>query len=212
VLTLLTGVGPGRMEKALTWLLSEPRLENVPYVPRAVICAGYSGALTANLQVGDLILATEVIGIDGNRWQSTWPGELPPGQWHPPLHRGAMLTVPHLVGEPSEKRALGEKYDALAVDMETAVVAQACHRAGIPFGCVRAISDEMGASLSPELVSLLSSSRVSPVKVLNAVLRSPGIAGPLWRLASATRFASARLAAALGELLTLTLPWGGELG
>jgi hypothetical protein len=200
------------MEKALTWLLSEPRLENVPYVPRAVICAGYSGALNANLTVGDLILATEVTDVDGNRWQTTWPGELPPGEWRPPLHRGKLLSVPGLIGEPSEKHALGDRYGASAVDMETAIAARACHRAGVPFGCVRAISDEVGAYLSPELLSLLSSHWVSPVKALNAVVRSPGIVQPLWRLAKATRFASRQLAAALGELMTITLPWGGELG
>jgi adenosylhomocysteine nucleosidase len=117
-----------------------------------------------------------------------------------------------LVSDPSKKRALGEKHDALAVDMESAVAAQACHRAGISFGCVRVISDELDTPLPGELVSLLSSSRVSPVKALNVFLRSPRSIGPLWRLARATKLASRQLAKALGELLTLTLPWGGELG
>jgi hypothetical protein len=41
--------------------------------------------------------------------------------------------------------------------------------------------------------------------------RSPGLAGDLWRLARQTKFAAGQLAAALGELLTLTLPFGAEL-
>jgi adenosylhomocysteine nucleosidase len=192
--------------------LSEPSLENVPYIPRAVICAGYSGALKPEFKVGDVILATSVVDMEGTSWEATWPGELPGGEWRPPLHRGAVLTAPRLIDNPVEKQSLGQKHGALAVDMETALVARACRQKGIPFGCVRAISDEMATALSPELVSLVSSSRVSPVSVLSALLRSPGIVGPLWGLARATRLASRQLAKALGELLTLTLPWSGDLG
>jgi purine-nucleoside phosphorylase len=200
------------MEKALTWLVRKPSLKGVPYLPRVVICAGYSGALTANLRVGDVILATQVISVDGKSWKTTWPTELPAGEWHPPLHRGTIVTCSHLVGKPAEKRALGEKYDALAVDMESAVVAHACRRQGVPFACVRVISDEVGTSLSPALLGLLSDSRVSPVRVVTSIARSPGIIGPLWQLAKASRLASRQLAKALGELLTLTLPFGAELG
>jgi hypothetical protein len=65
--------------------------------------------------------------------------------------------------------------------------------------------------LSPRLGALLSRGRVSPVRLLAAIAASPGITGELWRLAGATRFAAEQLAKALGELLTLTLPWGKDL-
>jgi hypothetical protein len=43
------------------------------------------------------------------------------------------------------------------------------------------------------------------------LFRSPRLAGELWRLARQTSLAGERLAAALGELLTLTLPDGDAL-
>jgi hypothetical protein len=122
-----------------------------------------------------------------------------------------VLTVPRLVGDPTEKRRLGEEHGAAVADMESAAVARACQAKGVPFGCVRAVSDEVDTPLSPRLVSLLAGGRVSALRLLGAVLRSPSLLGSLWRLGRDTRHAGERLALALGELLTLTLPWGGEL-
>jgi hypothetical protein len=116
-----------------------------------------------------------------------------------------------MVTDPGEKRALGERYGAAAVDMETAAVARACGRAGVPFGCVRAISDDVDTPLSPRLAALLAGGRVSPLRLLGQVARAPGLVGELWRLARQTRLAARQLGRALGELLTLTLPWGRQL-
>jgi nucleoside phosphorylase len=212
VFVLRTGIGAARVRKAIDWLASEPKLDNVPYSPRMILSAGYSGALRDDLKVGDMILATEVVDASGGCWATTWPEELPSGEWRPPLIRGRVVTTPQLLGDPARKAELGAKHEALAADMEAAVAARYCHRAGIPFGCLRVISDEMRTPLSPDLVSLVSSGWISPVRVLGALARSPRLLGQFWRLARATRYASVQLSRALGELLTLTLPWGAHLG
>jgi adenosylhomocysteine nucleosidase len=211
VLVLESGIGQAATERALDWLLRQPVLGNVPYRPRVVLSAGFSGALQGNYQVGDVLLATECADSAGIRWPATWPGELPPGEWRPPLHRGRLLTVPQLVGDLEQKRLLGQQHDAIAADMETAVVAQRCTQHGVPFGCVRAISDDFREPLSPRLIACLSGSRVSPLRLLATLARSPGLASDSWRLAKQTKFAAKQLATALGELLTLTLPFGAEL-
>jgi adenosylhomocysteine nucleosidase len=202
-----TGIGSERTRNALQWILGKPFLGNVPYLPKIVIAAGFSGALQEGYRIGDIILATEVTDLDGNCRPATWPLELPPGEWRPPLHQGRLLSVSTLITNPEEKRALGEKHQALAVDMETAMVAQMCSSKGVPFGCVRAISDTVDSALSPQLVHLFSDGRISLVKVLRTIFRQPHLTGELLQLARNTRHAARQLAAALGELLTLTLPW-----
>jgi adenosylhomocysteine nucleosidase len=210
VLVLETGVGPTRMKQAIDWVLSRPRLGNVVYRPKLVLSAGFSGALEDALRVGDIILATEVCDAAGNVWPAPWPGELPSGTWKPILRRARVVTAQTLAGTPKEKEALGQSTGAAAVDMEAAVIAQSCSRHGIPFGCVRAISDAVQTPLSPRLVALLRKGRVSIGRVGLASLRSPSIIPELWHLARATRFAAEQLGKALGELLTLTLPWATE--
>ena len=198
VLILETGVGPARTHQVLDWLLSRPSLGELVLTPQVIISAGYSGALGAALEVGDIIVGNEVVDADGGCWPAPWPRELPDTQV--PLRRGRLLTMKHLVADPSEKLALAEKHSALAVDMETAAVAARCHAAGIPCGCVRAISDDARRPLS-HLDSLLVDGRVSPWRLLACLARQPRLLAELCRLAGQTRLASDRLALALGELV-----------
>lgn len=210
VLVLETGIGPTRTTRALEWLLNRPVLENVPYKPGVILSAGFAGSLQEWLHVGDVVLAAEVVDLGGNCWPTTWPGELPAGEWRPPLHRGRLVTSPCLVTTPQEKQLLGQQAQALAVDMESAAMARLCTQHGIPFGCVRAVSDRVDTALSPKLLSLLSGAKISPVRTLATLVRSPRLLPELRRLARDTRQASAQLGLALGELLTLTLPWMDE--
>src|SRR5262249_51238756 len=154
VLVLETGVGTGRVRDALGWLLGGPA--GRPVRPAFVLCAGFSGALQPAWRVGDGLLASEVADLDGGLWPAARPGR--PAA----LPRGRLLTAPRLVGTPAEKKELGKRHGAAAVDMETAAVARACAERGVPFGCVRAISDDADAALSPRLVSLLAGGRVAP--------------------------------------------------
>jgi hypothetical protein len=103
--------------------------------------------------------------------------------------------VTELVSDPREKQRLGEKYEARAVDMETAVVAQLCQERDIPFACLRVISDDLNTPLSPHLVELLRQGRVSPSRLAWTVLRHPSLIRELWRLAEQTRYAARQLLA-----------------
>jgi nucleoside phosphorylase len=214
VLVLEAGVGAPAMERTLAWLLRAPTFNGVAYRPKVVLSTGFCGALCEGLRVGDVVLATEVVDTEGQAWPVTWPDPGAPGlsgAWDPPLRRGRLLTVPRVVGSSATKRLLGEQHQALAVDMESACVARACGQSGIPFGCVRAVSDDMGTGLSPAVAALLTGGRVSLTRALAVLLRSPRSLGEFRRLARNTRWAAEQLGKALGELLTLTLPWVSDL-
>ncbi len=211
VLVMHVGIGKDRTKTALDWLLSAPDLEDVPYHPKTIVFAGYAGGLSNGLKVGDVVLANEIIDEQGTVWKTTWPERLPNEDWHPPLHRGRVLTPRRMVSEPDDKRRLGDQFKAVAVDMETALVAQRCTAKGISFGCVRVISDAVDTRLSPELVNVIGKGRLSVGQLLWLVIRRPSIVGHLVRLAKNTNLASQQLGMALGELMTLTLSWSDEL-
>jgi adenosylhomocysteine nucleosidase len=195
----------------LKWLSETPKLGVVPYRPKLVIAAGFAGALHSEYHVGDIILASEVVDEEGHGYTSTWPERLPEGEWRPPLHRGRLVTAGCIVASPEEKRALAAKHEAVAVDMESASVARWCAERGTPFACVRAISDDLETPLSPRLASLLHDGRVDALRLVGSLLIRPRMIGELWRLARQTSYAGEQLGKALGEMLTLTLPYGAEL-
>src|SRR2546421_12886448 len=61
VLVLETGVGPAASEKALDWALSKPLFGNLPYRPKLVLSAGFSGGLSPAPRVGDMVLGPRVM-------------------------------------------------------------------------------------------------------------------------------------------------------
>ncbi len=196
-----TGVGRASIETVLDWLCSVARLPGGIYRPSFVLSAGFSGSLGPGLAVGDLVLATEVLSATGERWTTSWPGGELTNTLPPRIRRGPILALDELIGDPAHKRSLGTAHSALAVDMETAAVAQYCSRRDVPFGSLRVISDPVEQALSPRLVKLLSQGRVSPIAVAKALAREPALLAEFWRLARDTRRAARILAGALHQLL-----------
>jgi adenosylhomocysteine nucleosidase len=196
-LLLECGIGTAAMEAALHWCLGRPR-----YRPRFVVSAGFSGALQPGLRVGDLILATELTDLQDRILPAHCPEAF---LAHRECRPGRLLTVPEMVGDPAEKQRLGQCYQALAVDMESAVAARLCREQGIPFACLRVISDDVNTALSPHLVGLLRGGRVSAARLLRTVMCHPAVIGELLRLGRQTRRAAQRLRA-VGSLLST---WNG---
>jgi adenosylhomocysteine nucleosidase len=180
----VTGIGADRARACLERLLT-------PTVPQLVITAGYAGALRPGLHVGDVILASEVIDESGRMWPTAWPAK----------RRGRVLTCARMIGDPEQKRDLGTKHAADAVDMESAALAEVCREKGVQFACVRAVSDDVATPLSPRLLRMLEGGRVSAARVCGQLLRAPGLLPELVRLGRNTRVAGERLSEVLALLL-----------
>jgi adenosylhomocysteine nucleosidase len=191
VLMLETGVGDAAMTTGLSWCLSPTRFGAWSYRPPFVLSAGFSGALSPEQRVGDLVLATEVLDEQDHRWPAihTFPSK------DPKITLGRILSVRELVSNPQEKQRLGEKYDAVAVDMESAAVARLCQEHNVPFACLRVISDDRNTALSPQLVKLLLRGRVSVPRLTVMLMRHPSLIGELMGLAGKTRKAARQLLA-----------------
>lgn len=159
--------------------------------PRVVVMAGYAGALRTGLTVGDVIIAAEVVDEYGASWPTSWPGK----------RAGRVVSAQQLVGDSRQKRELGKRLQADAVDMESAAVAEACSNSGVPFGSVRVISDDADTSLSPRLARMLAGGNISPWRVCRELVQSPRIIGEMMRLGRNTTFAGNQLAEALRLLL-----------
>ena len=122
------GIGPAAAGEAMRRLLAEVK-------PRMLVCAGFAGGLEPRLRVGDLVL--------GENFTSPEMLACVPGG----AAVGALVTRSAPIETIEAKAALARESGALAVDMETAVVAEACRVAGVPLLAVRAISDAADTAL-----------------------------------------------------------------
>lgn len=189
------GVGE-RVETALAELFCVPELE----CPPLVLLAGFSGALDGSLEVGEVVLGTEVVDDQGRLrpLRANFTDDDARTRWR----RGRLLTTAGLVCSPQQKQELCKRFQALAVDMETAGAANICWAHEVPFASVRVISDSCRTPLSPELISCLVGGRVSWRRLTGALLQRPRFAAEMWALARATRLAACRLAETLKLLVS----------
>jgi adenosylhomocysteine nucleosidase len=194
VLVIETGVGVERALRALDWLLNEPIHDGRAHQPSLLLFAGFAGALDASLHVGDPVLADEVVDMHGNRWRS--PLAAVPG-----VRSGRLLTTDRFIGEPADKLALGEQHAALAVDMESAAFARRCHERGVPWACLRVVSDDVSVPFTTEVAGLVEDGQVRLGRVLRLLLRKPWLLPKLLRLARQTRLAARRLADGVVQFL-----------
>lgn len=171
---------------------------------------GVAGALTEGLVPGDLVLADRVMvqrdGVTEPEHLISIDGELL-GEVGRTLQEaglrfvsGGMLSSHRVLAGGAEKRLARKKTGAIAVDMETASIAEQAHARGISFTCLRAIIDRVdeevvGATLTDK------SGEVSALAAAIHLLRHPGdvlkLPGMVANLTRATRSLATGLEAIL---------------
>lgn len=153
------------------------------YQPASIISAGFAGALTASLKVGDVVIPRHVIDVaDGSKFD-TGAGE------------GKLVSFIEVASR-EQKARLAKAYDADAVDMEAAAVARCAEIHGVKFIAVKAISDEADVSL-PEMGRFIADARFRMGSFLMFMALRPWLWPGLYRLARNTRKASRALCQAL---------------
>lgn len=184
--------------------------------PKWVISAGFCGGLTPQLRRHDLFVADQVVDSAGQTIAlpptvtiaSSGTTTLSLTVLCPGAHVGRLLTVDQVVREPEEKQALGEKFQALAVDMESLAVAEVCRRWHVPCLVVRVVSDAYDERLPKEVAKVLAQkSRAAQWgAALGAILDRPGSLNKMYRLHENAIVASDRLAKCLVSVLERLSP------
>jgi len=155
---------------------------------------GMAGGLDPSLQPGAILLPTEVLGPDG-RLHNCEPG------WRERLsaritaRTGRLLTAARSVGSVEDKAELFRTTGAVAVDMESAAVAEIAEQHGLPFLAVRVIVDSAGDVL-PRAVTAAADNEghLQIWRLMGALALAPSELAPLLRLAQRYRAANRSLA------------------
>jgi adenosylhomocysteine nucleosidase len=156
--------GVGKVNAAITATLLVERLDC-----RALVLSGVAGGLTADLAIGDLVVADRLVDVDYGRMTDVGrvvyqPGTLPlPGVEPDPGYMlqtamveavrtrlvvagrqavtGTILSGDAFLASIRVRDELAARWSALAIEMEGAAVCGVAQRFGLPWLIVRALSD-----------------------------------------------------------------------
>lgn len=191
IILVRSGMGGQRAQRALTEVGERFSLERV-------FSIGYAGALDPSLQVGDVVVADQVVYCETMQSYAL-DGEL--SGTMPEARRGALLTVDRVAATPREKKALREKFKAVAVDMETFALVEAAQSRNLPLISVRAITDTADQELIDCAHLVAEDGQVSKLKAGWHVLTHPGDLKGMIELEQHARIATANLTAFLRKYL-----------
>jgi adenosylhomocysteine nucleosidase len=150
-------------------------VEEAATAAECLVSFGIAGALKPGLRAGDIILSTEVVD-DDRRWLSS--DSLRPRISELAQQIGAIegpvLGAQAAIATKADKRRAWRETGALAVDLESVVVARAAAALGIQFVVLRAIADPAVRELPPAaLVPLKDDGTPAIGHVLASVLTRP---------------------------------------
>lgn len=186
VLMTANGAGPGLAAEAVTVAAGREHLD-------AVASVGYCGGLDVALRAGEIVVADRVVA----------PGSEEEFEAVAPVAKqgyvqGSIISIDRFVQTAGEKRQLRES-GAVAVEMEAAGVARETRGLGLPFVCVRVVTDEAEEGFIIDYNAARDAGgRFRNARVVSLAMRSPWQTAPeLLRLYRRGRLASE----ALGEFL-----------
>jgi len=179
------GAGQARARQATHALIDA-------FQPPWVISNGFSGALVDGLKIGDIVVANGVTDVSGEQKLSIdLKMRAAPEQG---LHVGTLLGVDQIVHLVEEKRTLGRRTGAVAVDMESLGVAQVCLERRTKFMAVRVISDDLSRDLPSEVLAILGpKGTVRAGALAGALLKRPGCVKDLWAMREKAELAARHL-------------------
>lgn len=162
------------------------RIETAAAGSSGILSFGMTGALVDGLVIGDWVIADRLRGAIDLDCDTGWTNAL--AARLPEARIGGFFADGRMIDTVAEKLALGQRHDALAVDMESHVAGAVAAERGLPFAIVRCVSDgarhllphAITVSMRPDggvnLRAMLRSLAVSPRQVADVTRTARGFA------------------------------------
>lgn len=165
------------------------------YSPDMIINSGVAGALSTDVTVGDVVIATAAVQHDfdctafgdpkgtlellGKRMVEIPADEEISSKLYEAakeldgtrVFRGIVATGDKFVSDSEERLSIGKEFSALACEMEGGAMAQVCYRARVPFAILRSISDDIGHNTTVDFNEFKVMAAKKTVDVLSDILK-----------------------------------------
>jgi len=184
--------GDGRdLASKLTAAIKDARAHGRAY--QGLVSFGVAGGLAPQLPTGACVVGSHVLsGSKSMPTDRAWSEKLL--RTIPGAVSGALLGVSAPVAHPRDKRELYAKTGAIAVDMESHIVAAVGHAHDIPFAAIRVITDPAKRALPASAIAAMRANGTTDIAAMvRAVLKRPRDVPALLRTALDARAARASL-------------------
>ncbi len=155
------GTGPVNAIKAAEMLLAKGCCKLISW--------GCAAALNSTLKAGDLCLPKIIIAESQNRypthsdWQQHTENLLSQLQ---PIYSDPLCETSSIVSTSTDKKALRDAFDSVALDMESAAIAKIAQKADIPYLVIRAIADTANMNMPNAINYALNNDGIVDIKKL----------------------------------------------
>ena len=158
-----------------------------------LISFGVAGGLAPDLKPGTCVIGSAILDDEGQqetdaRWASRLMKIIPDA-----VH-GPIVGVREPIAHASAKRDLHKQTGAIAVDMESQVVARAAARHGVPLAAIRVVVDPVERTIPRSaLAGTRPDGTIDPLAVVRSLMRYPRDLAGLIRMSLDARAARATL-------------------
>ncbi|GAQ19915.1 5'-methylthioadenosine/S-adenosylhomocysteine nucleosidase [Oceanobacillus picturae] len=180
--------GIGKVNAAMATTIMHER-----YEPSHIINTGSAGGFAEKLEVGDVVISTQVVhhDVDVTAFQYAY-GQVPgmPAMYDADTdlvlktissvkemglsyQEGIIATGDSFMQDPERVAFVREKFpEMIAAEMEAAAIAQVCHQYGKPFVVIRALSDIAGKESSVSFDQFLEKAAKNAATLIMTMLKS----------------------------------------
>ena len=136
LLIVKSGIGKEAARQCTEYIINELN-------PSSIISAGIAGAISLELNIGDIVISNEIIDYRENQTPIEISAQsiFIPSRLQESLYTRKMICVDDIVNDSSKKKKLFDEYGALCVEMESAGIIKECNKHNIPFAAVKIIND-----------------------------------------------------------------------
>ncbi len=199
-----SGIGAKAMQSLCDYMCTH---ESITYM----LHIGYCGASDPRLETGDLVVANQLICTSTQK--SYAPLQSNVGQVQQILQEnklrykvGGIATVDAAISSPHEKAYIASSYDAIAIDMESAMLAMHMQSANIEYTVVRAVFDTLDMQLPDFESALDNTGKIKPFYMAGHLIKTPKDLLKIPKLATAANQAKQSLYQFVHAYLN---QWGG---
>ena len=164
----------------------------------ALVSWGTAGALTENIESGDLVLADSTVSNDGKKysfdaeWNKYIINEL--SNTSLKIHHGMIAHAGQVLTTAEDKKRLHADTNALSVDMESLAIARFAYKEKLPCVSIRAIVDEASQCIPEAVIKHTDAfGRPSLFPLVSSLIRNPRLITELIKLGSSMRAATTSL-------------------